>query len=151
MRAEPRSVRRQRGVAAVELALLMPVLLLIFFGIAGLGRVYVVDLALAHAARAGMQYALASNTRDVALIAAAARRDALSDLPGMPLPAVAIVLRCADGSPYGGSGPCAGAASAPWTYVEVHASYQLGAAFVPLLPVFSQPLRLRQSAVARLQ
>ena len=55
MRAEPRSVRRQRGVAAVELALLMPVLLLIFFGIAGLGRVYVVGLALAHAARAGMQ------------------------------------------------------------------------------------------------
>ena len=109
------------------------------------------DLALAHAARAGMQYALASNTRDVALIAAAARRDALPDLPGMPLPAVAIVQRCADGSPYGGSGPCAGAASAPWTYVEVHASYQLGAAFVPLLPVFSQPLRLRQSAVARLQ
>jgi hypothetical protein len=92
-------------VAAVELALLMPVLLLIFFGIAGLGRVYVVDLALAHAARAGMQYALASNTRDVALIAAAARRDALPDLPGMPLPAVAIVQRCADGSPYGGSGP----------------------------------------------
>lgn len=149
MRAKPRS--GQRGVAAVELALLLPLLLLIFFGIATISRVYFVELALANAARAGMQYAVAGNTRDVGLIAAAARRDAQLDLPDMTLPAVAIVQRCADGSTYGGSGNCAGATSAPWTYVEVHASYELGAALVPLLPAFSRPLRLQQSAVARLQ
>lgn len=150
MRAEPQSIARQRGVAAVELALLLPVLLLIFFGIAGLSRLYFVQLALANAARAGMQFAVAGNSRDVARIAAAAQADARLDLPDMALPAVAIVQRCADGSPYGG-GLCAGAASAPWTYVEVRASYQLGAGLVPMLPVFARPLRLRQSAVARLQ
>lgn len=149
MRARPRS--GQRGVAAVELTLLLPLLLLIFFGIAGISRVYFVELALANAARAGMQYAIAGNSRDVGMIAAAARRDAQLDLPDMTLPTVAIVQRCADGSAYGGSGKCAGAASAPWTYVEVHASYELRAALVPLLPAFSRPLRLQQSAIARLQ
>ncbi len=143
-------MKRQRGVAAVELALLLPVLLLIFFGIAGLSRLYFVELALANAARAGMQYAVAGNSRDVARIAAAAQADARLDLPGMALPAVAIVQRCADGSPYGG-GLCAGAAGAPWTYVEVRASYRLGEALFPMLPVFSQALLLQQSAVARLQ
>ena len=150
MRAEPRLPYRQQGLAAVELALLLPVLLFIFFGIAGLSRLYFVQLALANAARAGMQYAVAGNSRDVARIATAAQLDARADLPGMALPAVSIVQRCADGSAYGG-GLCAGAASAPWTYVEVRASYQLGAGFVPMLPVFSGPLRLQQSAVARLQ
>ncbi|MEG0886751.1 MAG: TadE/TadG family type IV pilus assembly protein, partial [Janthinobacterium sp.] len=106
MQAEPQSIARQRGVAAVELALLLPVLLLIFFGIAGLSRLYFVQLALANAARAGMQFAVAGNSRDVARIAAAAQADARLDLPDMALPAVAIVQRCADGSPYGG-GLCA--------------------------------------------
>lgn len=150
-RLAPPHARRQRGVAAVELALLLPLLLLIFFGIAGMSRLYYLQMALASAARAGVQFAQAGQTRDTARIAAAAYADARHDAPGMALPQVTIRQRCADGSAYVGNGKCPGAASAPWTYVEVRTSYVLAEAITPLLPAFATPLRLQQSATARLQ
>ncbi|MCL6451435.1 MAG: pilus assembly protein [Acetobacteraceae bacterium] len=45
--------RQGRGQAVVELALLLPVLLLVLLGIAEVGRLVAVDLALQHAAREG--------------------------------------------------------------------------------------------------
>ncbi|MGK5062832.1 TadE/TadG family type IV pilus assembly protein [Janthinobacterium sp. LB3P112] len=138
-------------MAAVELALLMPVLLLIFLGIAGMSRLYYLQMALVSAARAGVQFAQAGQTQDTARIAAAAQRDALHDAPGMAMPEVTIRQRCADGSPYAGNGKCPGYASAPWTYVEVRTSYVLADAASPLLPAFAAPLRLQQSATARLR
>ncbi|MEG0886325.1 MAG: TadE/TadG family type IV pilus assembly protein [Janthinobacterium sp.] len=151
MPAKARAHVRQQGVAAVELALLMPVLLLIFLGIAGMSRLYYLQMALVSAARAGVQFAQAGQTQDTARIAAAARRDALHDAPGMAMPDVAIRQRCADGSPYAGNGKCPGYASAPWTYVEVRTSYVLADAGYPLLPGFAAPLRLQHSATARLR
>ena len=151
MPAKARTPARQEGVAAVELALLMPVLLLIFLGIAGMSRLYYLQMALVSAARAGVQFAQAGQTQDTARIAAAARRDALHDAPGMAMPDVAIRQRCADGSPYAGNGKCPGYASAPWTYVEVRTSYVLADAGYPLLPGFAAPLRLQHSATARLR
>lgn len=151
MPAKARTPARQEGVAAVELALLMPVLLLIFLGIAGMSRLYYLQMALVSAARAGVQFAQASQTQDTARIAAAAHHDALHDAPGRAMPEVTIRQRCADGSPYAGNGKCPGYASAPWTYVEVRTSYVLADAVSPLLPAFAAPLRLQQSATARLR
>ncbi|MEG2961977.1 MAG: TadE/TadG family type IV pilus assembly protein, partial [Janthinobacterium sp.] len=88
MPAKARAHVRQQGVAAVELALLMPVLLLIFLGIAGMSRLYYLQMALVSAARAGVQIAQAGQTQDTARIADAARRDALHDAPGMAMPDV---------------------------------------------------------------
>jgi Flp pilus assembly protein TadG len=48
--------RRSRGSALVEAALLLPVMFLMLFGTMDFGRVYYTGMAVASAARAGVQY-----------------------------------------------------------------------------------------------
>ncbi|MDC8758021.1 TadE/TadG family type IV pilus assembly protein [Janthinobacterium fluminis] len=140
---------RQRGVAAVELALLLPLLLLLFLGTGAVLRLYYVNMALLNAAHAGAQYAVTANSEDRGAIAAAALRDGRHDLPRMAAPSVRIVRRCADGSPHGG-GACPGHAPAPWTYVEVSADYPFASDTFGMLPGFPAVLNLRQTAIFRL-
>jgi len=47
----------ERGQSAVEFALLLPVLMLILFGVVDLGRVFFAAITIANAARAGVRYA----------------------------------------------------------------------------------------------
>ncbi len=47
--------RSDAGAAAVELALVLPVLLLLLFGMVDFGRLYHTNVALAHAAREGVR------------------------------------------------------------------------------------------------
>src|SRR6266576_1244978 len=48
--------RRSRGSALVEAALLLPVMFLMLFGTMDFGRVFFTGIAVANAARAGVQY-----------------------------------------------------------------------------------------------
>lgn len=48
--------RKQHGQDAVEFALLLPLLLLIFFGVVDLGRILHVSITITNAARAGVRY-----------------------------------------------------------------------------------------------
>ncbi len=48
---------RERGQNAVEFALLLPLLMLVVFGVLDLGRVFFAAITIANAARAGARYA----------------------------------------------------------------------------------------------
>lgn len=65
--------RGERGAAAVEFALVLPLLLALLFGIAEFGRAYHVQSTLSGAAREGVRvYALSNNTGDAELAVRAA-------------------------------------------------------------------------------
>jgi len=51
-----RRARGERGAAMVELAIVLPVLLLLVFGIIEMGRLYNAQVTLTHAAREGIRY-----------------------------------------------------------------------------------------------
>ena len=46
-------IKSQRGQAMAELAIVLPILLLIIFGIIEFGQIYAIDLAINNAAREG--------------------------------------------------------------------------------------------------
>lgn len=73
---------RQRGGALAELAIAMPILLLILVGTVDFGRVFYTGMAVAQAARAGAEYGAqkASTSVDEANIKAAAKSAVASDL-----------------------------------------------------------------------
>lgn len=73
--------RNERGAAAVEFALVLPLLVLLFAGIAELGRVFYLQATLAGAAREGVRVmALQNNaTAAVTAVKSAAGSVALSD------------------------------------------------------------------------
>lgn len=58
------SVRDDRGAAAVELGLLLPLLLLILFGIIDFGRMYHAQVTLTQAAREGARLAAFAEAED---------------------------------------------------------------------------------------
>jgi Flp pilus assembly protein TadG len=62
---------RAAGQSAVELALLLPLLLLIVFGVLDLGRAFQVAITIANAARVGARYAMQYPTDTNGIIAAA--------------------------------------------------------------------------------
>lgn len=51
------SVRKEKGAVAVEMAIILPLLCLILFGIIEFGRAYNVQVSLTQAAREGARYA----------------------------------------------------------------------------------------------
>jgi Flp pilus assembly protein TadG len=59
-----RSTLRERGAAAVELALVLPILLVIILGILDFGLYYYNDLQLTHAARDAARYLSVGNVTD---------------------------------------------------------------------------------------
>ena len=70
MRHVDRRIERSRGQGLVEMAVVLPLLLLLFVGVIDFGRVYYTTMTVAHAARAGAQYGAQNNTTS-------------SDIPGM--------------------------------------------------------------------
>ncbi|MCZ2403968.1 pilus assembly protein [Paenarthrobacter sp. Z7-10] len=73
----------ERGAVAVELALVLPVLLLLVLGIMEFGRAYNVQISASQAAREGARY-VAVNYSTAGFSAATARTTALSSAPGLP-------------------------------------------------------------------
>jgi Flp pilus assembly protein TadG len=66
-----RAPRSDRGAAAIELALLLPVLLLMVGGITDLGRAFFTEVGLTNAARAGVKEAV-TDTPDAGIVQALA-------------------------------------------------------------------------------
>src|SRR5438046_10374196 len=60
--ADPHAERR-RGASFMELAVLLPLLLVLFIGIIDFGRVFYNAMTISHAARAGVQYGAQDNIR----------------------------------------------------------------------------------------
>ena len=77
-----RAVRPQAGASVVEVALLTPLVLLLFFGMVDLGRWVFLALEVSSAARAGAQYG--GQNRGTALDTAGIQTAAKNDVPDIP-------------------------------------------------------------------
>lgn len=66
-------VRSDQGATLIETALVLPLLLLLLFGIIEFGRVYNAQITMSHAAREGIrEYVLSGNANQARLVARAA-------------------------------------------------------------------------------
>lgn len=83
--------RRQRGAAAVEMAIMLPLLLLVIGGIVDFGRFFLSDIQLANAAREGARVAVIG--QDAAAIDARVRTAAkqVEDTAGLDV----VIVECA--------------------------------------------------------
>jgi Flp pilus assembly protein TadG len=86
------------GTALVEMALVVPVLLLLVFGAVDFGRAYYVKIEVTNAAHAGAEYG-SQYPKDTAGITTAAKQSA-SDLSNLTVPTIAYGCECSDGSSY---------------------------------------------------
>lgn len=84
--------RDDRGAAAVEFALVLPLLLLIVFGIVDFGRAYNARITLSHAAREAVRVWALGGTADETTAAAQAAATGLSGV-------TATTTACTFGSP----------------------------------------------------
>lgn len=113
--------RSDTGTAAVELALILPLLAILAIGVSEFGRIYYAAITVADAARAGAQYA-AQNTvtsTDSVAINQAARNEA-ADL-GTITTSSSRFCRCPDGSSPSCTTTCSGYGS-PEVFVRVNTS-----------------------------
>lgn len=138
-------VRNEKGVAAVEFALVAPILLLLLLGLADFGLAMRERMALASAARAGAERAWADSGDNAAItqavqaagtLDAAAITVAVTEFCECAGTASACGVTCADGS-------------TPATYVGVSVSEDF-----PLLlpyPGIGSPIALTGTAILRVQ
>jgi Flp pilus assembly protein TadG len=118
------ATRAERGQSLVELALLVPLLLLLLVGIIEIGRFAYYSILVANAARAGAQYGAQNlaTAADIAGIKLAAKNDGLATLTVTP-----TQLCGCDGTSLadkaGGGCPATGCATpkSPLVYVSVKA------------------------------
>jgi Flp pilus assembly protein TadG len=92
-----KSKENERGAAAVELAVILPLLLLILFGIMEFGRAYNVQVSLTQAAREGARYA-AVHYQDGGLDVAGTALASAPALDGLGVTVSDNASSCAPGS-----------------------------------------------------
>ena len=125
--------RSESGAAIVELAIILPVLVLLAIGVAEFGRVYLTSITVANASTAGSQYAsLNSGINDAAIIQAV--RDDAAD-PSLEVNPINRVCRCPGSeAAVACTSTCAGY-GIPQYFVEVTTSKTIGLLFrYPGLP-----------------
>jgi Flp pilus assembly protein TadG len=140
----------ESGIAAIELALATPVLLLMVTGSYDFGRVLYQEHRLVAAARAGTQYAMQSSTTwsDTTNITAAVRADA-NDTVAKSLTVTPSVCTCPTGTTVCSTGTsCSGSTSAG-TYVKVTVSMSYST--LVHYPFVSSPISLSGRSLIRVQ
>jgi Flp pilus assembly protein TadG len=110
--------RREKGSAAIELAIAIPTLMLILLGTADFGRLYYEAIAVENAARCGAQFAVvtSANHNDFAGI----RQAALNELQGLSGATATVSQMCRCG--WGQENDCSSGCSSKRTYVQVTVS-----------------------------
>ncbi len=114
----PGAQKHRQGVAAVEFALLCPILLLLFLGIVDVGQFVNVGQSVSNASREGARIAARQATSTTSE-AQTAVSNYLTDMhPTMPASAVAVTISDASGSPVSGGDLTTVATGSP-IYVQV--------------------------------
>jgi Flp pilus assembly protein TadG len=127
-----RCARRERGAAAVEMALILPVLLLLVGGIIDMGRAFMTQIVLTNAAREGTRAAVVMTTGTPG---AAIRARAVAGATGTDTPTATVV-------PANG---CVGATATTQVVVTITASFNW--TFMDALPGTLPPSMTAQSVV----
>ncbi len=144
LRASSRTRRRREqcwhGQASVELALSVPLLLMMFLVVVETGRAFYIAISLSNAARAGVQYGSQNLTTagDNAGMQAAAANDA-PNLVAMTATATHFCV-CSDGSALTClATDCAASHRLLYTEVNTSASYKPLISFMGILPPITVP------------
>jgi Flp pilus assembly protein TadG len=136
------------GQSALELAIILPVLLLLLLAAADFGRALYVSAAVQNAARAGAQYGSQSviTAADSAGMVAAAKKDA-SEITN--LTATASQCTCASSSNVAAcpQSYCTNNPEANYVEVDTHASFQLIGTYLGI----PSPVQLSGKAVMQVQ
>ena len=119
-----RTSRREDGASAVEFALVVPLLLMLFFGIISFGIILAQNMALNNGAREGARYGVVDGKTCAQITATA--KNASSSISMSPADVTVTIKRgqtaqlaanaCANTS----TKPCAGSAAGDSLYVETH-------------------------------
>src|ERR1700722_1435341 len=93
------AVRSDVGQAFIELALILPVLVLLIIGAAELGRLAYASIEVSNSARAGVAYGAQNHitASDTTGIQVAARNDS-TDIASTATPVVTLSCSCSDGT-----------------------------------------------------
>jgi Flp pilus assembly protein TadG len=132
--------RPRRGQASVELALSLPLLLMMFLVVVETGRAFYIAISVANAARAGVQYGAQNLTTaaDNAGMQSAASNDA-PNITGMTATATHFCV-CSDGTASTClSTDCSGSHRLLYAQVDTSASYAPLINFMGILPTMTIP------------
>ena len=145
---EDRKNRGQRGQSLLEVAFVVPVLLLLMVGLIEIGRFAYYSVLVSNAAHAGAQYGAQSliTSGDVNGIQQAAKND--GQIPGITMTVTSIQL-CGCTSPALGGCPSGGGCANPLVYVQVTASETVSSMFsypgIPASIALSSTVKMRVS------
>jgi Flp pilus assembly protein TadG len=136
------------GTAILELAIAIPVLVLLALGVADFGRMFATGIAVANAARAAAEYGASSvaTSSDTAKINQAGRDDAADY--GLITVTSSSFCRCPDGSTPACNGTCAGGYPVE-VFVRADASKTLN--LILRYPGLPTSMTFRDSATFRAQ
>ena len=141
--------RNELGSAIIELAIALPVLVLLAIGVADFGRMFYTGIAVANAARAAAEYGSTkvSSMNDTSLVNQAGRDEA-GDIGGVLVTSERF-CRCPDGT----TPDCAGNCPDPFTWTEVFVKAKATKTINLILryPGLPQTLTFRDSATFRAQ
>jgi Flp pilus assembly protein TadG len=143
--ARVRLLRGDGGGSAVELALMLPLFLLLLVGTVDMGRAFYTAIEVSSAAAAGVAYGV-QNPTDTAGMQAAATLDA-ADVTGI-VPVATWGCECSDGS--SGSANCASTPSCTTNvvkYVQVVTTFT----YVPLFKYPGVPVSIPLTGKARMR
>jgi Flp pilus assembly protein TadG len=125
--------RSERGAAAVEMAIVLPLLVMLIFGIIDLGRAFMTEILLTNAAREGSR--VAQLTRDSADLAnVTTRAQAAAELD--PTTSATVALS-----------PSTGCTNAATTEVTVTVSTSFNWLYLDTLPGITSPQTLTGTSV----
>ncbi len=140
---------RADGSISVELALVLPILVLIGLGAFDFGRAFQEKHRLAGAARAGAQYAMQhSAPEDIVDIIQSARDDA-ADTDGALDVTARFYCTCPTSGELTCGDPCPNAAESSFTYVDVDVRQELALLFT--YPGISDEVKLRGNVKMRVR
>jgi len=135
------------GASLVEMALVLPLFLLLLFGAIDFGRAYYLSTEVAGAAHAAAVYG-SQNPTDTAGIRTAAQDDA-PDVPSISVGTPTYGCECSDGSSY--SANCSTTPSCPGTTVVYRVNVSATGTFTPLFPWPGIPSTLSFSSSASMR
>jgi Flp pilus assembly protein TadG len=122
-------LRRDGGSSLVEMALLMPVFLLLLSGGIDFGRAFYLNIEVAGAAHAAATYGT-TNPTDTAGMQSAAQDDA-PNVPNLSVGTPTYGCECADGTGYSAS--CSAAPSCPSSNEVYRVNVTVTATYTPLI------------------
>ena len=139
----------ERGTSAVELALLLPVIILIAMGVADYSRVLTTSITLASAAKTGAQFGAQNTAKsgDTAAMNTAARQDGAE--AGTITATSARTCRCETGTVVNCITGSCGAYGAPGVYVAVTATRAVTMLFK--YPGMRSTINVSRTATLRVQ